>query len=170
MGTDDEQRQGFADYREMGFEALRGAAAGAVATGTMSALMLAAQETGFMGQQPPEKIAEAVLDAAEVPAPGPTDEALAIFLHFVFGASCGALFQTVRARVHAPEQLRDEPAMEPVVEGMAFGTLVWLVSYLGWVPALRIMPAPSRDRPGRPETMVLAHLVYGATLGACVRR
>ena len=170
MANDEEQRQDPASYKELGFEALRGAAAGAVATGTMSGLMLAAQEAGFMGQQPPEKIAEAALDAAEVPAPGPTDEVLATLLHFAFGASCGALFQTVRARLHSPEQLQDEPLAEPVVEGMAFGTLVWLVSYLGWVPALRSMPEPSRDRPGRPEAMILAHLVYGATLGACTRR
>jgi hypothetical protein len=169
MGTD-EQRQNGNGYAPLGFEVLRGAAAGAVATGVMSAFMLAAQQAGLMGEQPPEKIADTALDAADVPAPGPTDEALAVVLHFAFGASCGALFQAVRSRVHPVEQLDDEPEWEPVAEGAAFGSLVWLVSYLGWLPALRIMPAPSRDRPGRPESMLLAHLLYGATLGACVRR
>ena len=53
------------------------------------------------------------------------------------------------------------------VNGVAlFGIAVWAVSYAGWVPKLGLMQPPSRDRPGRPTAMILAHLVYGATLGA----
>jgi len=49
-------------------------------------------------------------------------------------------------------------------------SLVWFVSYQGWVPALGLLPPAHRDRPGRPATMLIAHWVYGATLGACLGR
>ena len=42
---------------------------------------------------------------------------------------------------------------------------VWIASYVGWVPAAGLMPRPSRDRPGRPTSMVLAHWIFGGTLG-----
>ena len=49
--------------------------------------------------------------------------------------------------------------------GALYATGIWLVSYQGWVPALGIMPAASRDRRGRVATMLAAHWVYGAALG-----
>ena len=57
----------------------------------------------------------------------------------------------------------------PVVEGMLFGGLVWVASYFSWVPALRVMPPPTRDRPARSLTMLAAHLVFGAVLGRLAR-
>jgi hypothetical protein len=53
-----------------------------------------------------------------------------------------------------------------VLQGVAFGSGVWLVSYMGWVPWLQIMPPAHEDRPGRPQTMLAAHWVYGGVLGA----
>jgi len=45
-----------------------------------------------------------------------------------------------------------------------------VVSYMGWVPAVGLMPVATRDEPRRPVVMVLAHGVYGAVLGALVGR
>jgi hypothetical protein len=40
--------------------------------------------------------------------------------------------------------------------------------YTGVAPAIGAMPAPEDGRPGRPETMQNAHLIYGGVLGALV--
>ena len=136
-----------------------GGAAGAAATVGMSALMLGAQRAGLMGELPPKKVTEASLDAV-----GMTEHVderatnvLTAAAHFGFGAAAGALFAVVR---------RWLPVAVPAgALGVVYGTLVWAVSYFGWVPALGIMPAPQDDRPGRPQSMLVAHWVYGGTLG-----
>lgn len=134
---------------------LYGATAGTVATAPMSLLMLGAQKAGLMGKQPPEKITEAALHEAGQPVQEPVEDLLSVVNHFAFGAVAGALYGGVR---------RDH--ISQVAQGIVFGTGVWTVSYMGWVPALRIMPPATRDRKGRPESMLAAHLVFGACLGA----
>ena len=142
---------------------LDGALGGGIATVGMSGLMLAADKAGLMGEQPPDTIAGAALDAAGVHARDEeTQDALATLLHFGFGAACGALFALLYRRF-----LFRLPAP---LEGMIFASLVWATSYQGWVPALGIMPPASEDRPDRPRIMLLAHLVYGAVLGQIVAR
>jgi len=53
---------------------------------------------------------------------------------------------------------------------VAFGALIWLISYKWWLPALGLMPLPERDKLTRPPTMVLAHMVYGTTLDLVMAR
>ena len=140
-----------------------GAFGGVVGTAGMSAFMLAAGKAGLMGEQPPDKIAGAALDAADIHANTEEEQdALATLLHFCFGISCGTLFGGLHRRL--PFRL---PA---VLHGMFFAFLIWATSYQGWIPALGIMPPASRDRPRRPITMILAHLIYGAILGNVVAR
>ena len=139
---------------------LRGAVAGTVATGLMSALMIAARKAGLMGAMPPEKITARFLDRAGIRRSREQQDALATAFHFAFGAGGGALYAAALRRAPLP----------PILRGMAFGTAIWAVSYMGWVPALGIMPPPDRDRPGRPVAMLLGHLVYGGALGALARR
>ncbi len=141
-----------------------GAIGGLVATLPMSAVMIAAQRAGLMGEMPPRKITEAALEAAAADddVPSPATDALTVAVHFGFGAVSGAVFGLVHGRL---------PRFVPgVPHGMVFGALVWAGSYMGWVPALGIMPSVPRDRTGRPESMVVAHLVFGAVLGAVVER
>lgn len=137
---------------------LKGAVAGGLATLGMSGLMAIGRASGWLGRMPPEKITARALDALHVHRSARTQDALASLLHIGFGAAGGALFEPLRraARVPVPAPLL----------GAAFGTLVWGVSYAGWVPALGIMPPPQRDRPGRPAVMLAAHWVYGGILGA----
>lgn len=144
----------------------RGAAAGAVATLPMSAVMVAAQRLGRMGEQPPAAITDAALDAADADAVRATEAArntAVTVAHLGFGAGCGALF-ALAARWLPPSMRVRAPA------GAVFGAGVWAVSYAGWVPALGILPPPDEDRADRQVTMLAAHLVYGATLGALLRR
>jgi hypothetical protein len=143
-------------------EVAAGLASGALATLPMSAVMWAAQRTGHMGRQPPAKITDAALDAAgEEDTPLPARRAAAMLLHFGFGAGAGALYAWWSSR---------GPGRRGPLQGAAFGTLVWLGSYAGWIPALGIMPPPQRDRPGRQPAMLVAHWVYGAVLGARLAR
>jgi hypothetical protein len=138
-----------------------GGIAGLVATAAMSALMMAARRAGLLGRQPPERLTERALDAVGMHRRREeTQDVLAAALHFGFGASMGTVFGPLRRRLRLP--------LDAGLQGVIFGTLVWAVSYKGWLPALGIMPPPERDRPFRPQVMVLAHWIYGWTLGRCV--
>jgi hypothetical protein len=131
-----------------------GALAGVLATVPMTAVMLGAQRLGLLGEAPPKKITEDLLD----PPPGTKLAATAV-THLGFGGMAGALFGALR---------RPRSTVRAAVEGVAFGTAVWAASYAGWVPALGILPPPDEDRADRQATMLVAHWVYGATLGVLV--
>ena|SRR5438105_11479454 len=138
---------------------LRGAIVGAVATVPMSLLMLGAKRAGLMGTQPPEKITARLLSGLGWKRRSRESQDLAAsMLHLAFGAGAGALFAALRRALPLP--------VPAVLQGVAFGSGVWFVSYMGWVPWLRIMPPADEDRPGRPQTMLAAHWVYGGVLGA----
>jgi hypothetical protein len=138
-----------------------GFASGVLATLPMSAVMWSAQRAGLLGRMPPAKITDAASRAVRHRPPrGRARKIAAAALHLGFGGVAGAAYAWWAARGRG----RRGPA-----QGAAFGTLVWLGSYAGWVPALGIMPPPERDRPGRPSSMILAHWVYGAALGAQLR-
>ena len=139
-----------------------GGAAGAAATVAMSALMVASQRAGLMGELPPTKVTRASLGA--VGLEDAVDETTLNIstgaAHFGFGAGAGALFAVLLRRLSLP--------VPAALLGVVYGTLVWTVSYFGWVPALGIMRMPTEDRPGRPQSMLAAHWVYGGALGAIV--
>jgi hypothetical protein len=140
-----------------------GGLGGAAGTAAMSAAMLAARRTGLMARLPPVIIAEGALDASGVEGEPPeARNLLATLLHFGFGVGAGAVFGLVHNRLRLP--------VWDSLQGLIFGSLVWLISYKGWVPALGLMPPPERDQPGRPTTMLLSHFVYGAILGLIVGR
>lgn len=134
-----------------------GAVHGVLATVPMTVTMFGARGLGLMRELPPKTITDAALDGAEVDTPESGASALAGVAHLAYGAGCGALY----AAVVPPCRVSTGAVL-----GMTFGTAVWFASYQGWVPAVGIMPPASRDRPGRPATMFIAHLVFGATLGA----
>ncbi len=142
---------------------LDGGLGGVVGTIGMSAFMLAAGKAGLMGEHPPDTIAGAALDAVGIHTRDEEDQnALAILLHFGFGIGSGVLFGVLHRRL---------PFRVPAaLHGMVFASIIWVTSYQGWIPALGIMPPASEDRPDRPRVMYLAHLVYGALLGAIVAR
>ncbi len=147
---------------------VRGTGAGLLATVAMSGAMLALQKLGAMGRMPPQIITDNALAAAGAKneTPRPVEKAAGVLLHFGFGAVAAALFELARTeKTRRTSWFRSTPAKRPpYAAGIAFGGLVWTVSYMGWVPALGIMPPAHRDRPGRPLAMILAHVVYGASL------
>jgi uncharacterized membrane protein YagU involved in acid resistance len=120
----------------------------------MSSLMIGAKRAGFVGGMPPEKITATMLRRAGIAHSGDEQDALAAVLHFGFGAAAGAAFGVIAPR----------PLLARVPAGMAYGAAIWGVSYMGWVPALGIMPPADRDRRDRQMVMLAAHLVYGTAL------
>ena len=147
--------------KRMGWPPLSGAIAGLGATAVMSAAMLAARSAGLTRTLPPARIAEvAIEEATHRPAQEDERRVVASAAHLGFGAAGGAAFGIIRqaAGIRGP--------VASVVTALAFANVVYVVSYQGWVPALRIMPPASRDEAGRVGTMVVAHWIYGAVLGA----
>ena len=138
--------------------AVLGAARGLVATLAMSVPMLIAGRTGRYGTQPPKRIKVEAMEADGAPPVTEAGRNLASTLaHLCFGAIAGAGFALVRARFRPPGPV--------VAQGLAYGLMVWAVSYKGWVPALDIMPPPQDDFPVRQRANIGAHLVYGGVLG-----
>lgn len=140
---------------------VRGALAGAGATVVMTIVMVVSERIGLMDRHPPEHIVERGMTMAGEPPSRQAVDVAAGAAHFAFGTACGAAFGLlVSPRASGTVQLL----------AMPWAIAIWLVSYFGWIPALRILPPPSEDRPGRAWTMLAAHVVYGATLGALWRR
>jgi NAD(P)-dependent dehydrogenase (short-subunit alcohol dehydrogenase family)/uncharacterized membrane protein YagU involved in acid resistance len=83
---------------------------------------------------------------------------LTLISHFAYGATMGAVYSLLVGRRRSNRLL-----------GAGFGFLVWFGSYMGWLPALGILK-PATEHPVRRNLlMVLAHLVWGATLGGLIR-
>lgn len=143
-----------------------GAASGIAATGAMSVLMVAARETGVMSELPPHVIADETAERVDADgrgdAEGSDSRGLGWVFHFGFGAAVGALYGFLRHRLRTPGG--------PLFHGSMFALGVWAVSYLGWVPALRIMPPATEDEPGRPPVMIAAHVLFGSILGVLMER
>jgi hypothetical protein len=142
---------------------LLGAAAGALGTLAMSAAMAAGHRLARPAARPaPEEITENVEERAGVrdDLPEPAFEASWVAAHFAYGAACGALYAVARPR----------PAASALAEGLAFGGLVWAVSYLGLLPALGLHPWPEDDSKARMGVMIAAHAVFGVATAAAERR
>ena len=142
---------------------LQGALAGSLATVIMSAVMFGAKRLGLMGEMPPEKITAHVLDRAGWRRRGRrSQDLISAITHIGFGTGVGAVFAFL--------ERGPQPPVPFLPAGLIFGAAVWWVSYHGWVPALGIMPPPARDRPGRPQSMLIAHLVFGVALGGILQQ
>jgi uncharacterized membrane protein YagU involved in acid resistance len=126
----------------------------------MSGVMMGAKQLGLVGGMPPEKITAKFLNTVGIDRSRTQQDVLATLTHVGFGAAAGAVFGMA-----APRRL-----MARIPLGMAYGTAIWGVSYMGWVPALGIMPQPDRDRRDRQLVMLAGHLVYGTALALMVGR
>ena len=76
--------------------------------------------------------------------------------HFGFGAAAAALF-AVLFRTRNP------------AAGAAYGVAVWTASYLGWIPAFRIL-RPATGHPARRNALMIGvHIVWGAGVAAALQ-
>lgn len=90
----------------------------------------------------------------------PQLQAATLAAHFGFGGAAGALYASTCGR-HSEA---------PMVSGVSYGLAVWTASYLGWVPASRLLQ-PATDHPLRRNLLMLGiHVVWGAALGLVTDR
>ncbi|UKJ77857.1 DUF1440 domain-containing protein [Azospirillum brasilense] len=80
---------------------------------------------------------------------------LTLALHYGYGAAAGALYPVVARRIGGPA----------VATGIGYGLAVWGASYLGWIPAMRILTPATRHPPARNSLMLAAHVVWGGVTG-----
>ncbi len=132
-----------------------GTIAGTVGAVAMQKLMAGAQDANRMGESGPEAFTDELLDRADARTNSSTEDNVTDLGHLAFGAGAGALFGLALRVLPFPAML----------VGPLFGRLVWETMYKGVAPAIGAMPAPEDDRPGRPETMQNAHMLYGGVLG-----
>jgi uncharacterized membrane protein YagU involved in acid resistance len=144
---------------------LRGATAGLVATAPMTIVMevlfrrLPRRERYPL---PPSEITAVVEHEAGVSHEVDRDDHLALTLinHFGYGAASGAGYGLIANALPLP----------PALRGISYGLAMWVISYLGWLPALGILH-PATEHPGRRNALMIAsHIVYGATLGLLFER
>ncbi len=120
--------------------------------------MWSAQRAGFLGEQAPKQVVRRSLEEVGNPQSASRLRAISLVAHFAFGGAAGAAYGALSERL--PSGRAD------LASGVAFGLAVWAATYKVAFPPLHLMPPPEQDRPGRAGTMIIAHVVYGAVLGA----
>jgi uncharacterized membrane protein YagU involved in acid resistance len=142
-----------------------GALAGFAATAPMSITML----VGWMllpkrekYPLPPRLITEEITERVGLEDDMTENElvGLTIFSHFGYGAVFGSIYVALSERV----------PMHSTLKGALAGLAVWVGSYLGWLPALGILRPATRHPWRRNLLMILAHVVWGVTLGEVTRK
>lgn len=146
-----------------------GAGCGLAATGVMTAWLLGWQRCLGGGRLGPAVVTDRTLRAVRLEPERPAARvAVEGVAHFGFGAGLGATYAALGSPL-----LRRVPAVAGLpapLRGAVFALGVWSGTYGAAIPALGLVPPPGRDQPGRQPRLVTAHLVYGATLGALLRR
>ena len=138
-----------------------GALAGVAATGPMTMTMTAMHRLLPAAEQhslAPRHIAETLADRTVGRLSERKRFALTLASHFAYGGSAGAPYALLNRYIPLP----------PAVSGSVYGLLVWAASYLGFLPALGIFPSAMQETRRRNVLMVVAHLVWGASLGVIV--
>ena len=144
---------------------LKGAAAGFIATAPMSLTMLIGWTLLPKREKyhlPPRLITEEITERVGLEDRMGEDEliGLTIFSHFGYGALFGSVYALYDNRIPMHSSLR----------GALAGMAIWIASYLGWLPALGIL-RPATHHPWRRNLlMIIAHLVWGVTLGEVTRK
>jgi len=140
-----------------------GAIAGIIATVPMTLFMVVVHRLLPRREQqplPPEQITADLVQRSRLRRflTWNGERTLAWALHFAFGASAGMLYAGLLARVPLPAWLK----------GTAFGIVVWVGSYFGWLPSQQIHGQGDEQTWRRNALMLAAHLVWGTTLGMLV--
>jgi uncharacterized membrane protein YagU involved in acid resistance len=106
---------------------------------------------------PPREITEKLLEGAGVAGEISEEQTTALTWssHFSYGARVGAIYGLAAPLLPGPK----------VLSGGFFGLLIWLDSYMGWLPLFRVLPPATREAPRRNLLMIAAHLVWGAATG-----
>jgi hypothetical protein len=149
--------------------AARGVLAGLAGTATMTAwqeLSAKLQSSGGDGEasQPPDpwerapapaKAGRLLLGAVGYDVPAERIDLLTNVMHWGYGTSWGAIYGAVMGNAAVDR---------PLARGLAFGTWVWVMSYIQMVP-LGIYEPPWKYSPQELAWDLSYHLAYGAGVG-----
>ena len=143
-----------------------GALAGLLATAPMTVFMVALFRRLPPEEQyplPPAEITEEVAEATGMDEHlhGETQRLEAtLAAHFGYGAAAGLVYAPLAPNLPLP----------PVVKGTLYGLTVWAVSYLGLLPAARIL-TPATEHPARRNAlMIAANVLWGAVTALLTER
>lgn len=138
-----------------------GAICGVVATGPMTAAMIAWHRRLPEREKyplPPREITGEVLAKAGVQTSAEAAHAATALAHFAYGGAAGAVYGLCAGR-----------GRSIVRAGLGLGTAVWALSYFGLLPALGIL-RPASEHPVRRSALMLgAHFVWGLCVSALQR-
>ena len=147
------------------YKLLSGAAAGCIATLPMSVSMLIGW--GLLPKRekyhlPPRMITEEISERVRIEQHLGENEliGLTIFSHFGYGALSGAVYALFEQGV----------PMHSSLKGALSGVAIWMGSYLGWLPAMGILSPATRHPWRRNLMMIIAHVIWGVTLGEVTRK
>ncbi len=137
---------------------------GLISTATMTAVMQLLYSNLPRDEQyplPPEEIAT----IAEVTILGKKlnrhqHMAWTLISHFGYGISLAGIYTKVSE--HVP--------FGALPKGILYGMAVWAGSYLGWLPAFGVLRPATEFPDARNRLMIVAHLVWGATLGLVTQK
>ena len=154
-------------HHDVSTDLLKGALSGAIATVPMTVAMVAMHRALPPSEKyplPPSLITENLEQKAGVVDQVDRKEhrALTMVSHFGYGALCGGLF-ALALHTRAPR------TSTSVGAGVLFGLGVWGTSYLGLLPALRLLGSAKNIPPRRNALMIAAHVVWGAALGLALK-
>jgi len=140
---------------------LAGAVSGFAATFPMTAGMIAMHRYLPARQRyalPPRKVTMNVLESVGLrrELDEPERKAATIAAHFGYGTAMGGIYAT----------FADKLPMPKVASGIGWGLVVWAASYLGLLPAADLHEPATDHPPERNALMIIAHLIWGAALGA----
>jgi hypothetical protein len=136
--------------------ALNGFAAGLVATFLMSRGFSIAQSLGAIRELPPRKAVKAVSPQIEEP----NRTTVATVAHYLVGGGSGALYGMASSA---------NPRSRGPLTGVLFGLAVWMFGYEFLMPRVTEMPLAHRDKRSRALTILIAHVIYGLSLGTVSR-
>ena len=142
-----------------------GIVSGLIATAVMTLWMMVLQEaipTERHRRLPPGDVAMGVAQKTGIAGKmdEPAKKAAIGISHFGFGIAASLLY----ALLFGPFQYLN------VWSGILFGSLIYLISYTGWIPLFRIMPFPTEMTGGRNFILISSHLLWGAVLGSAAQR
>jgi hypothetical protein len=141
-----------------------GAVAGFAATVPMTLFMLWRHKQlpkHLRYDLPPRLVTDAAarrLNPADTAISNRQKSVRAIAAHFGFGAACGALLPLIVGR--------KDPS---ILVGVTYGLAVCAGSYLGWIPALRLLKPATQHPASRVTMMLSAHAIWGVALVASLR-
>lgn len=142
---------------------LAGAMGGLIATVPMTAIM-----TQFFQKLPeseryplpPREISEEIVSRLTLHH-GMDDTSLtrlSLAAHFAYGGATGAIYP-----------LLFRHARRPFLSGGSYGLAVWVASYLGWLPAAKVLSPATTHPLHRNILMLSAHWVWGACTAVIAR-